>query len=226
MTVTPSSVIRAAGLAAAASGALFIGIQIGHPHMDAQTIDTTQVVVRDTLKIVMASLALAGITGMYARQVRQAGVLGLVGYLLMSVGYLLVLGTVFTAAFVLPTIADVNPGFVDDMTASANTGSAVGDIGLMAQVLQVQGAAYLLGGVVFGIALLRAGVLSRWASILLAVGGLVSAALTLMPDAFHRLLAFPNGIAMIGLGWSLWRSLSSSDDAVAVPEPPVAVPSR
>jgi hypothetical protein len=27
-----------------------------------------------------------------------------------------------------------------------------------------------------------------------------------MPDAFYRLLAFPNGIAMIALGISLWRS--------------------
>ena len=27
-----------------------------------------------------------------------------------------------------------------------------------------------------------------------------------MPDAFYRLLAFPNGIAMIGLGVSLWHS--------------------
>jgi hypothetical protein len=27
-----------------------------------------------------------------------------------------------------------------------------------------------------------------------------------MPDAFYRLLAVPNGVAMIGLGYSLWRS--------------------
>ena len=27
-----------------------------------------------------------------------------------------------------------------------------------------------------------------------------------MPDAFYRLLAFPNGIAMIGLGYSLWAT--------------------
>jgi hypothetical protein len=27
-----------------------------------------------------------------------------------------------------------------------------------------------------------------------------------MPDAFYRLLAVPNGIAMIGLGYSLWRT--------------------
>ena len=113
---------------------------------------------------------------------------GLVGYLLFFAGYLLITGTAYVAAFVLPTIADANPGYVDDVTTAANTGSSTGDIGLMQQVLQLQGAAYLLGGLLFGIALYRAGVLPRWASALLAVGGLVSAALTLMPDAFHRVL--------------------------------------
>ena len=53
--------------------------------------------------------------------------------------------------------------------------------------------------------LFRARVLARWATVLLAIGGLVSAALSMMPDAFYRLLAFPNGVAMIGLGYSLWR---------------------
>jgi hypothetical protein len=42
--------------------------------------------------------------------------------------------------------------------------------------------------------------------VLLAVGGVVSAALSVMPDAFYRLLAYPNGIAMIGLGYSLWST--------------------
>ena len=40
---------------------------------------------------------------------------------------------------------------------------------------------------------------------LLAVGAVSALALTVMPDAFYRLFAFPNGIAMIGLGVSLWR---------------------
>jgi len=52
--------------------------------------------------------------------------------------------------------------------------------------------------------------LARWATVLLAVGGLVSAALTVMPDAFYRLLAYPNGIAMIALGVSLWRTTTTS----------------
>jgi peptidoglycan/LPS O-acetylase OafA/YrhL len=71
---------------------------------------------------------------------------------------------------------------------------------------QVQGFAYLAGGLLFGIALYRARVLARWAAVLLAVGGVVSAALSVMPDAFYRLLAYPNGIAMIGLGYSLWST--------------------
>ena len=34
-----------------------------------------------------------------------------------------------------------------------------------------------------------------------------------MPDAFYRLLAFPNGIAMIGLGYSLWRTTKTTTTA-------------
>jgi hypothetical protein len=59
---------------------------------------------------------------------------------------------------------------------------------------------------VFGAALVRADVLARWASVLLALGGLITVALSLMPHAFYRLLAFPNAIAMAGLGASLWRA--------------------
>jgi hypothetical protein len=35
--------------------------------------------------------------------------------------------------------------------------------------------------------------------------GLASAGLTLLPDPWFRLLAVPNGIAMIVLSYSLWR---------------------
>ncbi|MEU4479037.1 hypothetical protein AB0F68_13360 [Micromonospora sp. NPDC023966] len=77
-----------------------------------------------------------------------------------------------------------------------------GDIGALGTAIQVQGLTYLTGGLIFGTALYRARVLARWASALLAIGGVVTVVLSVMPDAF-RLLAFPNGIAMIGLGYSL-----------------------
>jgi len=204
MTLTSTSLTRAAGVAATAAGVLFIGVQINHPHLDADTIQTTEMAVRGTGKVLMAVLALAGITGMYLSQVRRNGILGLIGYLVLSVGYLTIMGTAYAAAFVLPAVAAADPGYVNDAIAATTGGSPTGDIGLLATVAHVQDLAYLAGGVLFGVALFRARVLARWATVLLAVGGAVSAALSMMPDAFYRLLAFPNGIAMIGLGVSLW----------------------
>jgi hypothetical protein len=169
MTVTPSALTRAAGVCAVAAGAIFIGVQIGHPQLNAKAIQTTDVFIRDQLKLLMAVLALVGITGMYLSQIRKNGVLDAFG-----------------------------------------------------TVIQLRGFAYLAGGLLFGIALYRANVLARWASALLAVGGVVSVVLSLMPDAFYRLLAVPNGIAMIGLGYCLWRTTrttSMQPSADIVPSP-------
>jgi hypothetical protein len=205
MAITTTALSRSAGVAAAAAGLIFIGVQINHPPLDAVSVATTEVAIRDSLKVLMAVLALVGITGMYLRQVKQTGVLGLIGYLVLGTGYLVIMSTSFVAAFVLPSIAGTEPSYVDDVLTTATGGSATGDIGLLHNAFQVQNIAYLAGGLVFGVALYRARVLARWAAALLAVGGVVSAALAVMPDAFYRFLAFPNGIAMIGLGYSLWR---------------------
>lgn len=205
MTVTPTSLTRAAAVAAVAAGAIFIGVQVGHPHLDVSSVTTADVVVRNSLKVLMAPLALAGITGMYLSRVRRNGVLGLVGYLLLATGYLLIMCTTFVAAFVLPAVAGTAPSYVDDVIALSTGGTAVGDLGALGVVWQVQSVCYLVGGLVLGVALFRARVLARWATALLALGGVLSVALSVMPDAFYRLLAFPNGIAMIGLGISLWR---------------------
>ena len=128
---------------------------------------------------------------------------------------IVIMCTSFVAAYVLPTIAGTDTSYVNDVTAAATNRGGAGDIGLLEQAIQLQGVGYLLGGLVFGIALYRARVLSRWASALLAVGGVVSIALSLMPDAFYRFLAFPNGIAMIGLGWSLWSSVRTDSADIA-----------
>ena len=216
MTVTPSTLIRSAGVAAVAAGLIFIGVQINHPHSDVTSVESTEWAVRNSLKVLMAALALVGITGMYLRQVKQIGVLGLVGYLLFGAGYLMIMSTAFISAYVLPSLADAAPGYVNDVLAAATNGTAKGDIGLLQNVLQVQGIAYIGGGLVFGIALFRAGVLARWAAALLAIASVLTVALAVMPDAFYRFLAFPNGIAMIVLGYSLWQSARTDSTTVPV----------
>lgn len=224
MSVTPTSLTRTAGAAAAAAGAIFIGVQINHPYLDSSSISTTNVEVRDSLKVAMAVLALVGISGMYLSQTRRNGRVGLIGYLVLSAGYLAILCTSFVAAYVLPGLVKLNSGYVDDVTSVATNRSTDGDIGVLATAFQVQGILYLAGGLVFGIALYRAGVLARWAAALLAVGGLVSIALNAMPDAFYRFLAFPNGIAMIGLGVSLWRTAGQTTAEVETSSSRPAVP--
>ncbi|HWI00278.1 MAG TPA: hypothetical protein VNT27_08095 [Propionibacteriaceae bacterium] len=217
MTITTTSLIRAAGAAAVVAGLIFIGVQINHPHSDVTAVTTTEWAVRNSLKVLMAALALAGITGMYLRQVKQIGILGLLGYLVFSTGYLLILSTTVISAYVLPSLADTDPGYVNDFIAAASGGTPSGDIGLLQSVIQVQNIGYLAGGLVFGVALFRARVLARWAAVLLAFGGVVTLALSVMPDAFYRFLAFPNGIAMVALGYSLWRTARTDTTTLATP---------
>ncbi len=80
----------------------------------------------------------------------------------------------------------------------------------MQTALNVSGLTFLGGGLIFGIALYRARVLARWAAALLAVASVLTVTLAVLPDAFYRFLAFPNSIAMIGLGYSLWLSVRTA----------------
>jgi hypothetical protein len=173
----------------------------------------------------MCVLALAGITGAYLRQHRQAGPLGLVGYVVFALGYLTLLSVEVIAATVLPALLDSNPGYAMDVVSAAAGGTPDGDIGGMQVVLNVAGAGYILGGLLFGIALFRTGILPRWAAALLAVSTVSTAALAVLPEAFNRPFAVPEGIALIALGVALWRNPGDVDartvDPAAVLEPAV-----
>jgi hypothetical protein len=209
MNITPTKLTRAAGLAAVAGGLLFIAVQIRHPHLDATFVTTTDYMVRETMKVLMAVLSLIGITGIYLRQVKQIGVLGLIGYVLFGVGYLAIFSVQVVGVFVLPTLADSQTGYVNDVLAVATGGTPTGDIGPM-QILVQAGIAYIVGGFIFGIALFRARVLARWAAALLAVGAIATLGSSLLPQINQRLFAIPVSVALIGLGYSLWRSTRTS----------------
>ena len=202
MTITPTTLFRSSGVAAAAAGLIFIGVQIGSPHIDGANITTANVVVRESLKVLMATLALAGITGIYLSQVKRMGGLGLLGYLVFATGYLTMLGVEFVGAFVLPSIAHSSPAYVSNAIAAATNGTVTGGIGLIKTAILLNGITYVAGGVIFGIALFRANVLARWAAALLAVGALATVATGILPQ-YERLFAVPTGVALVGLGYSL-----------------------
>ncbi|GIG21125.1 hypothetical protein Cch01nite_18490 [Cellulomonas chitinilytica] len=206
MTITTTTLSRAAGAAAVVGGLLYIGVQINHPHLDLDLVSTTEWKVRQSMKVGFATLSLAGITGMYLRQVRRTGVLGLIGYVVLALGFIFMVSVEVTGAVVMPAIAHSSPGFVSDVLAVAVPGGhAAGDIGLMGALINLDGVLYLAGGLLFGIALFRAHVLARWAAALLALGAVATLAIPALPQVNFRLFAIPTGVALVGLGCSLWR---------------------
>jgi hypothetical protein len=205
MSITTTSLTRAAGISAVVAGLLFAGVQINHPALTLDFVTTAEFAVRQSMKVGFSVLALAGITGMYLSQVRKSGVLGLIGYLIAAAGFLTMFAIEVAALAVVPAIVHTAPGYVSDFIAVAMGGHASGDLGLLTTLNSVGGVLYMAGGLVFGIALFRANVLSRWACVLLAVATPLALAIPLFPTLSPRLFAVPTGLALIALGYSLWR---------------------
>ncbi len=206
MNPTLEPLARVAAVCAAIAGTIFVAVQINHPPLDLELVGTTEFTVRQSAKSVMAVLALVGIAGLYLCQARAMGKLGLIGYVLFTVGYFAMFAVESIATFTFATLESSSPGYVQDVLTAAAGGTPESDIGAMQVLLGLSGAGYMLGGLLFGIALVRAGIVARWAGVLLAVGTVGAATLAFLPESFNRPVAVPAGIALIGLGVSLWRS--------------------
>lgn len=224
MSITANRLTAISGLCAAAAGAIFIGVQINHPPADVAHIVTAEMTIRETAKVVMAALALAGFTGMFLRHRSRFGRLGRAGYALLSVGYLAMFASECFVGYYLPTVAHSNPVYVQHVINAAVSHGPTGGIGLVQELFLVMGIGYALGGLLFGIALFRAGILTRWASLLLAYGTVSALALSALPESFSRPFAVPTGVALVGLGISLWRDQRRQAETVAAPATMVAQP--
>ena len=216
-TTTTNRRNATAGLCAAAAGAIFIGVQINHPSATVAHLLTTEMTFRETAKVLMAVLALVGLTGMFACHRARLGRLGRAGYGLLTVGYLAMFAAECIIGYYLPTVAHSNPGYVQHVINAAMGHGPSGGIGPMHELFIVMGIGYSLGGLLFGIALFRAGVLARWASLLLAYGTISALALSVLPESFSRPFAVPTGVALIGLGLSLWRDQRQHAQTVDAP---------
>jgi hypothetical protein len=217
MSISTNRITRTAGLCAAAAGAIFIGVQINHPPADVAHLVTTEMTIRMTAKVLFCALALAGLAGMFLRHRHQFGRLGRVGYSLLSVGFLAMIVQECMIGYYLPTIAHSKPVYVQHVLNGAMAHGASNGIGAWQALFLIAGMGYSLGGMVFGIALFRAGVLARWACVLLAYGTTSALALAALPESFSRPFAVPTGVALVGLGVSLWRDQRQQDETVDAP---------
>jgi hypothetical protein len=219
MTITTTKLRRAAGLFAVAAGLLLMFIQFIHPDEKVASVTTTAWAVTHYLTLTMSVLALIGLSGMYLRQVGETGVLGLVGFVLFGSCFVIITAFAFVEAVVLPPLADAAPQYVNDVLATVIGGAVTGDVGAVAAANAVLGVTFLLGGLLFGVALFRARILSRWAALLLAIGTLATGLVPVLPHSLDRLVAFPVGLALAGLGYSLWREQRTAvlDSVPSVP---------
>lgn len=125
-----------------------------------------------TLVILIGSLLFViGLPGMYLRQAGRAGVLGLVGFIMVFFGILLQGATFSTLQVtVLPWLAQVAPKLLEGNNLP---------VGVFLLLL-VSGLLYIIGAILLGIATMRARVFPRWTGVLLIIAG-IGLLLTLPP---------------------------------------------
>jgi hypothetical protein len=215
--VTNSKLSRAAAACAVLSGVLYIGIQFIHPEETVAAVTTDLWATVALITVAFAVLGLVGVTGIYLRQTEEAGVLGLVGYLSLALFFLLPITFSFAEAMILPNVVDDAPGFVENFNGLFNGEGSDGSLGALESISTVAGVLYLAGGVLFGIAVLRAKILWSWAAWFVIAGAVVAPLASVVPHEVGRFAAVPFGIGLIGLGLSLWsdrREMATSSEAV------------
>jgi hypothetical protein len=198
------NLIRWAGLPLIVAGLIFAGIQPIHPADVVASVTTSAWAIITPLKTVMSLFFLLGITGLYARQANKAGWLGLAGFLLFSLCWALQTAFIFAEAFILPVLATTAPQFVDGVLGAVSGRASQVNLGALPAIFNSAGILYMLGGLLFGIATFRAGVLPRWAGGLLAVTAALTPLAALLPHQIQRLAAMPMGLALAWLGYALW----------------------
>ena len=200
MKVTNTKLIRWAGLSAMVAGIIFTVIRPAHP-----TIDSSTFIMIASFKTSISIFALLGITGLYARQVEETGWKGLVGYLLLTIYYAVQMCILFIEPTVLPLLTTTAPTFVESVLQLSSGTGVPTNLGNLTNVYSLASIFYVLGSMLFGIAIFRARILPRGAAVLLAVSGpLAGTMFTLLPYQLVQLTSIPIGFAMVWLGYALF----------------------
>lgn len=147
-------------------------------------------------------LSIFGLTGLYLRQQKAAGMLGLLGYLLTVTGSALFVAILTIDTFVLPVLA-ANPTtalLLDD------SGPLFG--GLLGIVFLFSGVIFALGVIGLAVATYRAAIFPRPAALILPLGLLLAFSPPL-PHLFGLIGGVGLGVAYLWLGIALSTSQST-----------------
>jgi hypothetical protein len=155
------------------------------------------------LRLLSTILLLWALIGIYGRQSRAAGILGLWAFVVTFLGTALLAGNTWAEVFVWPTLAQVAPNVLSEQATEAPMYLLTG--------ISLSFPLFSIGMILFGVATIRAGVYSRWAAVLL----IVSIPLTMFLDptqgSFQESIGqILQGIAVAALGFYALRIAPSS----------------
>jgi hypothetical protein len=217
MKLSTHNLLRLAGLCAVVAGACYVLVGVFHPPNLASSVTSTRWQVVHVLACAMSFFGLLGTAGLYARQAVKAGWLGLTGFILLSFWLVLIMGFSFVEAFVLPRIAKTSPSFVQTWMGMFTGPRGHFDLGALPTVWILSAPIYILGGLFFGVATFRAGILPRWAGALLALGTVLAPIASQLPNASQPKVAIPTGVAFVWLGYALWSERQSEEARILEP---------
>ena len=200
-----STLMRLAGLSAVLAGLCMVIMGLFHPVNIPEAVTTTTWVNVHIAATAMGFFGVFGMVGLYARQAEKSGWLGLVGFVLISIWFGLVMPFSFIEAFILPRLATELPEFVAGFLGMFTGIPSEIDLGILPTLWNISGPMFILGPLLFGIATFRAGVLPRWAGGLLAFGALLIPVGAMVPAEYQPEVALLTvALALTWLGYALF----------------------
>ncbi len=179
--MTSSNLIRWGGLAAMLGGLLLFISGLWSLFLEGPLSASWAFV--SGLALLSAVLMLLALVGLHLHHSEAAGILGFVGFLVAFLGTALVVGTLWTFAFVVPSLAVEAPELLD-------AGQVAGPVGTGVVLSSI---VFAVGWALFGIAALRARVYPRWLAI-----ALISVALLQLVPIPATVLVFAPVLALLG----------------------------
>jgi hypothetical protein len=185
--------VRLGGLAALSAGVLlFISdlLQLYIRLIDPASFRTI-LFVDALLSVLLAVLVQLALVGLYVPNVKVLGFLGLIGFVVASIGVRLTMGSSFVFAFIKPIVGPLDPEFFEEPVVSMVRFALT----------------FVLGWVLLGVAMIRAGVYPRPATALLIVGTLV----LLLPLPLSGVIF---AVVVAWLGYTLFMARDEENEAM------------
>ena len=206
--------LRWCGMALVAAGVLMVVATLLHPSRETATTivaSDSRLVAAHVVYTLAWLLMLLGLPGLYAAQRRGMGRLGLVGFLTAFTGTYLIAVT-GNFGFLAPVLAKEAPAVLDSISQYLPVVIINGSAAIL----------FMIGYILFGVAMLRTATLPRWSGVLVAVGAPahllgfgIAQFVSIAAWAIAILGSVSLGAGLAWPGYRLWHTPNAADVVVS-----------